>query len=303
MKIKSLYIFKSFGVLVLLITFCALNSSAQLKLPGAAYFLNQYYVNPAMAGHEQKLNINASYEKAWSDLPSSPVIMSATLDYGFKNNTGIGLNLVNDKAGILSRSKLMATYTYHAPLSEKHILHFGLSAGAAFDRLNTKDIIGEVNDPSIGNFNNNGTYFDADFGIAYSFNKKLYIQGVMPNMVSQFRKYTVELVDRSTYFASVSYKTNLAVGGGAEPLGIEPKICIRGIKDFENIVDIGANLSFAEELLQLSAMYHSTNAFTFGLGIQLKTKFSLLLNYSTRTEDLRNAASGAGLGAAIRVSL
>ena len=101
-------------VILLLLFFAAfLNTSdikAQLKMPGTAYFQNQYLANPALAGMNQKKNLALSYGRLWNEIPGSPVTMSFTGDLGFKDNLGAGLIIQNDEADLLNRTRVMGRF-------------------------------------------------------------------------------------------------------------------------------------------------------------------------------------------------
>ncbi len=293
-------------VILLLLFFAAfLNTSdikAQLKMPGTAYFQNQYLANPALAGMNQKKNLALSYGRLWNEIPGSPVTMSFTGDLGFKDNLGAGLIIQNDEADLLNRTRVMGSFAYHAAFTDQHKLHLGFSAGAVLEKLNMGGINGDLNDPLLNNFNSKGNYFEADFGAAYTFNDRLTIQAVLPNLVSQFSNSEGPQFEHTTYFAAISYKTKLDMDAGAEPIGVEPKLAVRGFNGYSTIVDMGANFSFMNELLQVSGIYHTSRSFTFGAGLNLKMNLSALVLYQTRSADLKGVSAGESFEFGLRYS-
>ena len=112
-------------MLLILIQAISEKSNAQLNPFGAAYFQNQYLFNPAMAGTEQKLKLNVAYRKEWNDISNGPVNQYLSGDFGLSDKVGVGLKVINDKAGVLSTTGAMATYSYHIGISDKQKLHFG----------------------------------------------------------------------------------------------------------------------------------------------------------------------------------
>ncbi len=287
---------------VLLLAAVPEQTQAQLKFPGTGYFQNQYLLNPAMAGINQKRNISLAYGKQWHDVPGSPVNMSLTADLGFSGNMGAGLQVSDDKAGILQRSKIMASYAYHVPFSQTHNLHLGFSVGAVSEKVDMGAINGESGDPLLAGFNDRGAYFEADFGAAYTFNNKLTIQGAIPNLVSQFSKSEGPVVENTTYFAAIGYKTKLNMDAGAEPIGIEPKLGIRGFKGYDPIFDAGANFTVMDELLNITAMYHTSQSFTFGVGVNLKLNLSAVVLYQTKPGDIRGMNTGESFDFGLKYS-
>jgi len=177
------------------------NANAQLSQMGAAYFQNQFQANPAMAGMEKGLNLNMGYLQQWSNIPGNPTVQTITADYSITEKAALGLNFYNDRSGLFSRTRTVASYAYHLPLnSEEQKLSFGLSLGFMSERVNPEDIKGNINDPNVAAFNQRETYLDGDFGLAYT-DQKLNVQASIPNMKSFLNKdINGNTVDRSTFF-------------------------------------------------------------------------------------------------------
>ncbi len=265
-------------------------ANAQLYPMGATYFQNQYLANPALAGVDNGLSINAGYRSQWNTLPGSPVLQTLTAEYALNGKVGLGLNVYNDKAGLFKRTRAVASYAYHLPLSSgEDKLHFGLSAGIMNERLSNEDIHAAPDDITLRGFNDQKAYVDGDFGLAYT-GKRLGIQATLPNMKSLFGKDSEEnSVDRSVFFSAISYKMTLA--SGANGFDLEPKVVYRGVKGYDNIADAGANLSYANNKVNLFGMYHTSQNATFGIGMNYQS-FSFNGMYSSPTPGLRTYTAG-----------
>ena len=291
----------TFSVAALLLLGAA-DVSAQVKIPPTAYFQNPYLVNPAMAGIHQKSNLNASYGRMWNEVPGAPETMTFSGDFSLGDNMGAGLQVLHDKVGLLQKTRIMGSYAYHVPLSDAHRLHLGLSAGAVLSKIDRSRVVGEVSDPLLGSNVGDNNRFDADFGAAYTYDKRLTLQGTVSNMVSQFTDKEVLGEDYPTYFAAISYKTKLNVEDGAEAIGIEPKLVVQGRDSDHPIFGAGANLTFIHELLQVSAIYHSTHNFTFGLGINFQSRASALVMYETKPSEMKGLNTGDSFNFGLRYS-
>lgn len=265
-------------------------AKAQLNPMGALYFQNQYLSNPAMAGSAKGLNLYTGFRQQWSRIPGAPVMQTFTGDYELNAKVGLGLNVYNDQAGLLKRSRTVLSYAYHLPLNnDDRKLSFGLSLGFMNERISNEDIIGDIGDLNVSRYSQRDTYLDGDFGLAYTSNK-LSIQAVLPNMKSNFKRdLSTNPVDRSTFFSAISYQVQLGADGG---LGIEPKVAYRGLKGFHNIMDAGANLSFANNQVNFFGMYHSSKSATFGLGLNYRAMgFNAI--YTTATTALSSYTIGS----------
>lgn len=160
MKIKSMKAIYIQAIMFLLIL--GTNSAnAQLTEYESMYFQNQYINNPAMAGLEQGMKFNIGYQRQWDEVPGNPILMNATFEYNSGNRTGLGLNVNSDRAGLINRTRIMATYAYHLPIGVDQKIHFGLSAGAKFSSIDYNKVIGNMDDIALQNYNE-GAIFDGD---------------------------------------------------------------------------------------------------------------------------------------------
>lgn len=264
---------------------------SQLYEPLAAqYFLAPYLANPAMAGIDTGLHVYLAYQRPWSDMPGAPEAKSLTADYKLFHRVGIGMNIFNDKAGLLNNTKVAFSYAYHLPLNadERSMLHFGLSGAFIARRLDTKAINGDMNDPNIGAFNRRDNYFEADFGMAFT-HKGFSLQGSLPNLVSLVKDKSSDFgINRNVFFAAAAYRFPV----NDQLTSIEPKVCLRGIKGYENIIDAGANFVFLEDLVNVFGMYHSSRSFSAGAGINYKSVAGFQLVYNSQTAGLANYTNG-----------
>ncbi|WP_426670932.1 PorP/SprF family type IX secretion system membrane protein [Mucilaginibacter sp. McL0603] len=276
---------------------------AQLTSMQSAFFQNQYLVNPAMAGLENQLNINMDYHQQWTTLPGSPRLTSVTADYNSGNKVGLGVNIYNDKAGLINRTRLMFTYAYHITLNgegdiltgETTKLNLGLSAGLNSANIDESAIVGDIGDLALAEFNNHNLYPDGDLGASYT-SSGFNAQVALPNLKRTFFKSdkTDVNVEGSTFYTAISYKIQLSNSYSNTILRIEPKIAYRGVEGFSNIFDIGANFyrtSFGNNTkLNITALYHTNNCATLGAGFDIDN-FGLLFCYSANTGPLSTYAN------------
>lgn len=264
---------------------------AQLNPMGSSYFQNQYLMNPAMAGIEKGWELNGAYKAQWTSIDGAPNMQALTATYGTESKkAGFGFFLFNDKAGSVKTINVKGTYAYHLSLNnDKTKIDFGLSAGIMDEWIDRSEVIGDLTDVAIGNFNERKLYLDADFGVALR-TEKLTLQGSVPNLKRILgRDVQRNLVDRSLYMASISYKF---MSDASKLTSIEPKVAFRAIDNFKDIIDAGINFQFNGDKLMLSGIYHSTNSVTFGAGTTYKSKLAILAQYTTNTSDLQRYSNG-----------
>lgn len=285
---------KKYIIFITVITI-SFTAKAQLNPLGAAFYQNQYLSNPAMAGYEEGLRTNIGYNRQWSEVPGSPTSQFITAE-GKWNKVGAGLNLYADKAGLLKRTRIVGTYAYHLLLNGSgDQLHFGLSLGALAERLVTEEINGTISDLAAQRFNDRPPVLDGDFGMAYT-SGKWNIQAAVPNLKNFLNKERYNTANWNTFFTSVSYRFN--TDHTTNPVTIEPKMSFRGVRGYDNVIDGGVNLIFAENKISATAIYHSTKSISFGMGLNFHS-LSILGMYTSGTSAFRGYNTGnfdIGLG-------
>lgn len=96
-------------------------------------------------------------------------------------------------------------------------------------------------------------------------------------------------IDLVNFYTAASYKFNLSGASGG--ISLEPKLVYHDIKGFDNIVDAGVNLTFADNKLNLLGVYHSSKSTTFGMGRDYGV-FGFQGIYTTATSALSNYTNG-----------
>ncbi|RBQ02610.1 PorP/SprF family type IX secretion system membrane protein [Pedobacter miscanthi] len=263
---------------------------AQLNPMGSIYYQNQFLANPAMAGLETGLNLNAAFKTQWAGVDGAPKTQYLTGDYGLTNNkVGLGFLFYNEAAGAINRTRATVTYAYHLPLnSGNSFLDFGLSAGLMNEWIDFGKVKGDLDDDVLNSFNDRRLYLDGDFGVAYR-TDKLTLQAALPNLKRFFKRDVLRnVVDRSTYFVAAGYKfsTDKVISS------IEPKLVYRGVQNYDGIFDAGVNLQVLDNKLLFNGIYHSSNSFTAGFGANYKGQVSLLFQYTTNTSKMQNYSNG-----------
>lgn len=265
---------------------------AQLYTFGAGYFQNQYLLNPAMSGLEaKKANVGAGYARQ-GNVTNTPTSIYANADYGFTNNMGGGINIGSDRAGLLTTTKIMASYSYHLQLgSDQQRLHFGISAGGVETRLNYADVSGDINDPSLYNYNDQSMRFELDAGLAYT-DGHLNLQAAFPNLASYARKETGlgSVANLPTFFLAGSYKWN--IDGDEEGVSVEPKVAFRGVSGNDNIVDAGANVVLLKDVFNVFGLYHTTKNVTAGVGVRILDFAQATIIYTTQSAAFKAYSNG-----------
>jgi hypothetical protein len=176
----------------------------------------------------------------------------------------------------------------------------GLSLGINNNHLDISKTNGEADDPSLLNFNNKATTFEAGFGAAYAYGNLL-VQASLPQLAGQFKKEEKTWTNRPLAFASLSYKIKLSEE--ADGIYAEPMVCFRAIKNTDNIIDAGSNFTFLNNRFNVMAMYHTNKSITAGVGLQVIEQIvSVNALYHSVTGGLKTFSDG-GLEIGLRLNL
>jgi type IX secretion system PorP/SprF family membrane protein len=281
-------------ILVLAGCFPVLRGAGQLVATGSGYFQNPYLFNPALAGQTAKTaRIGVGYLRQNSGVDNSPVAENGAADYGFNDRVGAGLQVFTDKAGLLSTTRVMGTYSYHIRWgSDEQAVHFGLSAGGEQRHLNFDDVNGNLADPTLYNYNDRKMQFQADAGAAYT-DKHLELQASFPNLVSFVRRNQPNegyLAGSTTFFVSAAY--TWFPGGDEDGVSVEPKVAYRGQAGAVNIFDAGANVVLLQRVLNVFGMYHTAGNATLGAGVTVAKLVQVTAMYTTQSSALHAYSSG-----------
>jgi type IX secretion system PorP/SprF family membrane protein len=114
------------------------------------YILNEFLINPSVAGFDGMTTLNVSGRKQWVGFQNSPQTYSASvstrilkspfsikdgkLKKGSGGRVGLGAAFISDRNGAIDRTSLQLSYAYHIFLENKQ-LSFGLSGIATQFRI------------------------------------------------------------------------------------------------------------------------------------------------------------------------
>ncbi|GAA0558092.1 PorP/SprF family type IX secretion system membrane protein [Chitinophaga japonensis] len=265
------------------------DAPALLEPSGTQWFQNQYLANPAMAGIDTGLHLNAAYRRQWSGVEGAPRTAFFTADGLVGKRVGAGLHIFNDQAGLIDRTRVALSYAYHLPLGNRgQQLHFGLSLALNVQRLDYSHVDGDITDPSLAGFNRRDNYFEAEYGMAYT-DGRWTLQGALPNIRTLFTGDDKGVNGGGIFFTAASYRFTLP---GAISR-IEPKVAYRGVKGYDNILDAGLQVGFLDNVASVMGMYHTSKSVTAGLGVNIAKTVLIQALYTTQTGGIKTYVDGA----------
>ncbi|MCG8702124.1 MAG: PorP/SprF family type IX secretion system membrane protein [Bacteroidales bacterium] len=154
------------------------------------YILNEFIINPAVAGVDGMTSISISGKKQWAGFKRAPNTYSASVStrilkspgsprpsrgmrkLGSKSSgrVGLGGGFIADFNGRVNRTTLQMAYTYHLPIRYSQ-LSMGIAMLGQQLKIDGSDIELDPGDPVKDYLENPGFLFDAAAGINYSTHK------------------------------------------------------------------------------------------------------------------------------------
>lgn len=303
-----------------------LTSAAQQRPYYTQYILNNYIINPAVAGIENYWDVKASHRAQWVGLPDAPVTTYLTLhgplrkkDFARATATtvpargtnprgeaywndytaadphhGVGFTVLNDRTGPLNRFAAYGSYAYHLPISNRTTLSAGFSAGITNLSLDATKLNfgGTVLDPAVANSTLINTIKpDISAGL-WLYSAKYFVglsvQQIIPQQVA-FSDNTVYLQRGKLVphiFASAGYRMQLG-----DDFSLLPSILVRYISPLPLGFDVNAKLQY-QDLFWIGSSYRYQDGFAAMAGMNINRNINIGYSYDLQTSSLNTVSRG-----------
>ena len=183
----------------------AFNSAAQQLPQFTQYMYNTISINPAYAGSRNALNITGLHRSQWVGLEGGPETQTLSIHSPLKNErVGLGLSVINDKAGYENYTYIYGDFSYTLPLNDDDLkLAFGLKGG--FSYYNLDDEPSTLSDPY---FTQEFNKWTPNFGIGfYLHTNKWYVGASVPKVINNNNNEFQEFValEQNHFYLTTGY--------------------------------------------------------------------------------------------------
>lgn len=270
-------------ILFLWLVFAQLSAFAQQLPLQSQFFLNPYAYNPAFVGSNGYTEVFMTHRRQWMGIEGAPVTSRISVHLPTKGKLVYGVNLYNDKRGLLSTTSGVLTVGYRAQLGKDQYLKAGISGGLGMNGIDISRVE-NPSDPAIANAVNNNVFFDGNAGISYQY-KKLNLGVALPKIFSKNMVFTDDFnnlqVKRLDHFLfSASYKLPLANGS----VMVEPQIIYQVAEGLPRQIE-GAAIVYLREVLWFGGSYRQNNGPAAFAGVKISN--NLRLGYAYETSPAR----------------
>ncbi|MBL4710795.1 MAG: PorP/SprF family type IX secretion system membrane protein [Flavobacteriales bacterium] len=256
------------------------------------YQFNEYLLNPAEAGSQNKLEGTLSHRLQWRGIQGTPETSFLGIHTALNKNMGIGGKLSIDKSDILQQFSGAISYSYHIELGETKRIHFGVSAMGMQNNIRFGDI--KVTDQSDELINNSGVEafsFDAEAGITLEVNQ-LRIGFSSAHLFESGVNFDLP-TSKGTFDRARSFNSYLSYSLDLNPdWKIEPMIMSRNqrVKSFQ--LEFNALFSWQEKLF-LGAGYRDQAGFITKAGFQITDHLLIAYAYEFSNTGIASYSNGS----------
>lgn len=292
-----------FKWLVVALLLATTASFAQQTNQYSMYMLNQYLINPAVAGTEDFTEIKLGYRMQWvgSGLPNTPRSFFATghTPIGKKASGyddvkpvpyhGIGGTLNQESNNIFQRLTAMVSYSYHIPLSPKLNLSIGASVGIKQTTLDGTIVTFEDSRESLGKTSQISP--DGNLGI-WLYHKNFYVGGsslqLFGNKLKVGEVNSAEVQGKLSrhYYGTAGYRLRLN-----EDFTLIPSILVKGVSPAPVAYDFNLKLRY-KDVVYLGTSYRYQDAFIALIGVVIDKKYEVAYSYDFGLSDLNAYHNG-----------
>ena len=126
-------------LIISILIFCGNHMFSQQLPHFSQYFLNDYLINPAVAGSRDYFEGVSTHRYQWEGVTDAPRTYTLSVNGPTKNRKmGLGGYLFTDHAGPTRRTGFSLSYAYHLKINDGLKLGLGLNAGHDLSLENLK---------------------------------------------------------------------------------------------------------------------------------------------------------------------
>ncbi len=264
------------------IIFYSITANAQYDAMFTQYMFNEMYINPAYAGSKEAMAVNLTHRQQWVNFPGRPITSAFTLHGPLSNNKmGLGISVLNEQIGKLSRNLVYVNYAYRIKTGEKGHLAFGLMGGI-HNQINKLSELKPSETGDIQVSQNTPSLITPNFGAGIYYSTKKFYAGIsIPRMVDDSYLFTqAGNITTSTKIKPNKLHYYFTIGKVFEindGLLIKPQAMVKAVQNAPVQYDLNVNF-LIQNKIWTGISYRSGSDISALIGIQVNPQF--LINYS-----------------------
>ncbi|MBC7451203.1 MAG: type IX secretion system membrane protein PorP/SprF, partial [Cytophagales bacterium] len=256
------------------------------------YMFNQFILNPAVAGSDEKIPVVATVRRQWMGIQDAPVTQSVSAHAYTGQYVGIGVNFFNEVAGPSRRTGLSFSAARHFLVNKSTDTWFSFGLSGIFYQFGfdpSKLHFDQPDDPVITTAAISKFVPDAAAGV-YLYNAHYYL-GFSAQNVFQTPINLFDIADRNynpvnrVYFLSAGYEFVLS-----DNLSIQPSTLVRKVFAAPYQIDLNVKATIANHFT-IGGSYRSSDAVVVLVGAQIPSVF-VGYSYDITLNPLKSYSKG-----------
>ena len=258
--------------------------------PISQFYRNGYLWNPAMAGQEKGTRLYGLLNKSWIGFDGAPKYISFAGDMKIGEKSGVGLQLVSDKSGVLQRYMGVVSYSYVVKLSEKQNLRIGGDLNLYKEQLDNSVVnSGSQVDPTGKLYEDNGMEVNGNLGLSYE-TENFNLSATGYNIGAYSKKADERSADLAIAQFLTSYKFLCEDG----KVSLRPLVAYKMYYKHEDILTAAMQLEY-DNAFHASVYWQNTGNLMGGVGLMLKNLGEVNFFYSGKNKYGYNEQFEVGL--------
>lgn len=280
-------------ILVILFAVLAVSSRAQQDEMYTQFFSNTMVLNPAYAGSHEAISAMAIYRNQWVGFEGSPKTLAFTAHTPlFRNTSGIGIGITNDKIGIFRNMILEASYAFRIQFPWGKV-SMGFSGRVKQIQMDWNDTNPLLLDTSIPYADNNTFLPNVGAGL-YFYNDFMYLGASAPHIIENDLNLQAE---NNTIVSEASIKRHyIAMAGGIYKINntfkLKPGILVKYVANTPLQIDYNLSLIISDKVLVGLAL-RSKDAFSAMAQLYLSNQMSIGYAYDFSFSELAQYQKGS----------
>ena len=272
------------------------------------YMFNQLNINPAYAGSQEGLNLEAAARFQWVGIEGSPLTQTVGLHVPVPFlRSGVGLNVTNDMLGAQRTTSAYLSYAYRQKIGASTYLSIGVRGGAIQQNLDGSILRspeglyeGSIDhqDDYIPLRSESGYTLDLGSGI-YLASSRLQVGVSGLHLLEPSIGYSA-LAD-SSLVSELSFNRHIAIYGAykfdiGNTMSLQPSLLVKSdLKKWQ--LEAGAILTY-DDFIRGGVAFRGFNPDSFDAvailaGIAVSRKLNIMYSYDLNISQLKNANSGS----------
>ena len=291
MKSFIKYLFATLSFYIAMISF----AKAQQDAMFSQYIFNKMVINPAFAGSSEWVIGTMQYRSQFVGIKGAPVTQTLTGEFPILlRHMGVGLKVINDKAGVVRQSSMVGVYSYHIKVG-KGKFSLGLENGVINQAIDFSSLArtdqGDVNLP-LGK--ESIIVYDATFGLCYQ--TKTFYAGVSAFHITQSKLKFSNALSTLSGISAHLFNHNYFIIGNVFSLNkefaVEPSLLAKQVNGAPIQVDVNLNAIYQKRLC-LGFSYRTGDAMVILLKLNATENVRIGYSYDITLSKLAGFSQGA----------